>query len=102
MYFAMNRFQITAGREAEFEETWRRRTSYLHEVPGFVEFHLLRGETAEGRTTFVSHSRWESRDAFVAWTESEAFAKAHGSARSPEGVVAGPPRFEGYETVDLG
>jgi heme-degrading monooxygenase HmoA len=99
MYIATNRFRVNAGREEVFEEIWRKRDSYLHEVPGFRSFHLLRGETNEGTTLFVSHSTWESREAFVAWTESEAFRKAHSDARSPQGTLAGHPVFEGFEVV---
>ena len=101
MYVAMNRFPIAAGREEEFEEVWRRRESHLDEVEGFLRFHLLRGEPHEGRTVFISRSEWVNRDAFVAWTQSEAFTKAHRQARSPEGVVLGHPQFEGYEVVKL-
>ena len=101
MYIAMNRFRVSRGREEEFEETWRNRDSYLDEVEGFHDFQLLRGEAGEDATLFVSHSVWESRDAFRAWTESEAFAKAHRQARMPEGVLLGHPHFEGYEIVDV-
>jgi heme-degrading monooxygenase HmoA len=99
MYIAMNRFRVNEGREEIFEEIWRQRDSYLHEVPGFKTFHLLRGETKDGITTFLSHSTWESRAAFVDWTESEAFRKAHGDARSPQGTLAGHPVFEVFEVV---
>jgi heme-degrading monooxygenase HmoA len=99
MYIAMNRFRVNQGHEGVFEEIWRKRETYLHEVPGFQSFHLLRGETRDGITTFVSHSTWDSREAFVAWTESEAFRRAHGDARSPQGTLAGHPVFEGYEVV---
>src|SRR5205814_3196571 len=76
MYIAMNRFRVNAGFEDGFEEMWRRRDSYLDQVPGFKAFRLLRGETVDGTTLFVSHSTWESRAAFAAWTESEAFRQA--------------------------
>ena len=99
MFIAMNRFRIAAGRETDFETLWRERESYLDEVPGFREFHLLRGATDEGITLYASHSVWDDEKAFVAWTESEAFRKAHATARSPEGTLAGPPRFEGFEVV---
>jgi len=99
MYIAMNRFQVTAGREAEFEEIWTSRETYLDEVPGFKEFHLLRGGSADGITTYLSHSVWASREAFEAWTKSEAFRKGHAGARSGRGVIAGHPVFEGYEVV---
>ena len=101
MYIAMNRFRVSRGREEEFVEIWRNRDSYLDDVEGIKDFQLLRGEAEEDATVFVSHSLWDSREAFRAWTESDAFAKAHRQARMPEGVLLGHPQFEGYEIVDL-
>ena len=99
MFIAMNRFRIASGFEEGFEEVWRQRDSYLDEVPGFKQFQLLRGPTEEGLTLYVSHSLWASREAFEAWTRSEAFRKAHSRAGSPEGVVAGHPKLEAFEVV---
>ena len=99
MYIAMNRFRVNAGFEEGFERRWQERDSYLSEVPGFRTFHLLRGETKEEITTYLSHSTWDSRDAFAAWTRSDSFRKAHGDSRSPDGTLAGHPVFEGYEVV---
>ena len=99
MFIAMNRFRIAVGREEVFEEMWRSRESHLDEVDGFREFHLLRGPTDEEATLFASHSIWDSREAFEAWTESEAFRKAHAQARAPEGTYLEHPRFEGFEVV---
>jgi heme-degrading monooxygenase HmoA len=99
MFIAMNRFRIARGREEEFIDMWRRRESYLDEVPGFKEFHMLRGPSEEDHTLFVSHSIWESREKFEAWTRSEAFRKAHAQAGAGKGVYLGPPRFEGFEPV---
>jgi heme-degrading monooxygenase HmoA len=99
MYIAMNRFRIARGFEDGFEEVWRRRESYLDDVPGFREFHLLRGPSSEVETLYASHSVWDHRQAFVAWTESEAFRKAHGQAKAPEGTYLAHPEFEGFEVV---
>ncbi len=99
MYIAMNRFQIAIGRERDFENLWRQRESSLDEVEGFLEFHLLRGPTDENATLFASHTVWNSRGAFEAWTNSEAFRKAHAQARAPEGTYLGHPVFEGFEVV---
>jgi heme-degrading monooxygenase HmoA len=99
MFIAMNRFRIAPGREEIFEQIWRQRESYLDEVPGFREFHLLRGPSDEEATLYASHSVWESRKAFEAWTESESFRKSHAQARTPTGTTLGHPRFEGFEIV---
>ncbi len=99
MFIAMNRFKIAPGREGEFIEIWKKRESYLDEVPGFREFHLLQGPSMEEYTLFASHSVWESAAAFEAWTHSEAFRKAHANAGTAKGVYLGPPHFEGFEAV---
>lgn len=99
MYIATNRFQVALGRESVFEELWQKRESYLDEVAGFRGFHLLRGPSNDESTLFVSHSTWDSSAAFVAWTESEAFRKAHSQAHSPKGTLLGHPQFEGFEVV---
>lgn len=99
MFIAMNRFRIARGFEAGFEEVWRERESYLEDVPGFREFHLLRGSSGEEETLYASHTVWDSRAAFVAWTESEAFQRAHGQAKAPQGTYLAHPEFEGFEVV---
>ena len=99
MYIAMNRFSIAIGREAEFEEIWRNRESHLDGVPGFREFHLLRGPEQEGAILFASHTVWDSQESFEAWTNSEAFRNAHASAHPPKGMHLSHPQFEGFEVV---
>ena len=101
MFIAMNRFKIHKGSENAFEEVWRSRDTYLDEVPGFVEFQLLRGPELEdeGVTLYASHTVWKDRASFEAWTRSDAFRKAHASAGDNRGLYAGHPQFEGFEAV---
>jgi heme-degrading monooxygenase HmoA len=99
MFVAMNRFKIAAGKEADFIQIWRDRDSHLDAVPGFQSFNLLRGPGNEEFTLFASHSTWASREAFEAWTKSEAFRQAHANAGTSKGIYLGPPQFEGFETV---
>jgi heme-degrading monooxygenase HmoA len=95
MFIAMNNFKIAPGREADFEQQWRSRESYLAGVPGFVEFALLKGDEPG---VYASHTVWESRQAFEEWTRSESFVKAHRQG-SVQGVIAGPPHLALYEAV---
>ena len=99
MFIAMNRFRIAPGFEDSFVQMWRERDSRLQSVPGFRQFNLLRGESRPEAAIFVSHSTGESRQAFLDWTESDAFKQAHAKARAPEGTYLGPPQFEGYEVA---
>lgn len=99
MFIAMNRFQVKPGEEDAFETVWKNRDSFLEDVPGFVEFNLLRGPTDETCTLYATHTVWESRDAFEAWTKSEAFRKAHAGAGGHKDLYAGPPRLELFGSV---
>jgi heme-degrading monooxygenase HmoA len=99
MYIAMNRFKVAKGSEEKFEAIWRNRDRRLSEVPGFVEFHLLKGPQHDDHTLFASHTVWRSHDDFVAWTKSQHFRDAHASAGDHKALYLGPPQFEGFEVV---
>lgn len=96
MFIAMNNFKVAKGKEREFEEIWKNRETYLSGVPGFVRFALLRGD---GEGEYISHSTWESRDAFVKWTQSDAFVQGHRQGGSLMGVLEAPPAVKTYEAV---
>src|ERR1700735_2303384 len=97
MFIAMNRFRVAKGSEAAFEQVWMSRDRHLDKVPGFVEFHLLRGPEAEDHTLYASHTVWENRAVFEAWTKSEAFRAAHSRAGDNKPLYLDHPQFEGFE-----
>ena len=99
MFIAMNRFKIAQGFEEGFERVWKERDSYLSEAPGFKSFALLKGPSKDDHVLYASHSVWESREAFEAWTESQNFRKAHAQASAPKGTYLGHPELELFERV---
>jgi heme-degrading monooxygenase HmoA len=96
MYIAMNQFNVVPEREADFERIWKERESFLAQVPGFVQFALLRGDHVG---EYVSHSMWQDKDAFLAWTQSEAFVKGHRQGESLQTILAGPPKLATFQAV---
>jgi len=99
MYIAMNRFKVIKGREEEFEQRWLGREIYLDQLPGFVEFHLLRGPERDDHTLYSSHTVWSSKEAFTAWTQSEQFRAAHRNAGENKPLQLSHPEFEGFEAI---
>jgi heme-degrading monooxygenase HmoA len=99
MYIAMNRFKVKKGSEQAFENVWLTRETYLDRMPGFVEFHLLKGPEAEDHTLYSSHTVWQSKSAFEAWTNSEEFRKSHARANNSNSglLFLEHPTFEGFE-----
>jgi len=101
MYIAMNRFRIKKGSEAEFEQGWATRQSRLKEVPGFIEFQLLRRDRPEEEdiTLFASYALWQSKEHFLDWTKSDHFRDAHKNAGERRALFDGPPQLEAFDVV---
>ena len=99
MYIAMNRFRVAKGSEADFEAVWLGRDSHLGGVPGFVEFHLLKGPEREDHVLYASHTIWRSHADFEAWTRSQAFRDAHREAGGRKPLYLDHPQFEGFEVI---
>jgi heme-degrading monooxygenase HmoA len=94
MYIAMNRFKVALGSEVDFEHMWMSRESHLHSVPGFVEFHLLKGPQRSDHVLYASHSIWEDHAAFEAWTQVGRIPGRAQPGWQPErqsAVLYGPP-----------
>ena len=90
---------MTKEGASAFENVWLSRDSHLEKVPGFIEFRLLRGPERDDHVLYASHTMWASRDAFLAWTQSEHFRAAHRNAGDNKPLYLGPPEFEGFETI---
>jgi heme-degrading monooxygenase HmoA len=99
MFIAMNRFKVRKGAEHDFEQVWLTRDSHLKDVPGFVAFHLLKGPERDDHVLYASHSLWRSEAAFLDWTRSEAFRKAHGGTGANKPLYLGHPEFEGFTVL---
>ncbi|CAH0299347.1 antibiotic biosynthesis monooxygenase [Roseomonas sp. CECT 9278] len=104
MFVASNRFRVIPSEAERFEQTWLTRETRLHEVDGFVAFHLLKGPQAEDHVLYASTTFWASKEAFEAWTRSDQFRRAHANAgavgpSAPRPTMAGPSQFEAFEVL---
>jgi heme-degrading monooxygenase HmoA len=97
----MNNFQVSADQAELFEERWRKRRSFLQDVPGFEHFQLLRSDEQEGLIHYVSHSTWASKDAFIDWTHSDSFVQANRGEPIPQCMLQGHPQLACFEVVDI-
>ena len=71
----INAVTVPEGLGSELERRFSDRGHMVEGVPGFLGFELLR-PTDEGDRYFV-YSKWESEEAFEAWTNSKEFKDAH-------------------------
>ena len=100
MYLAMNRFTVRTENAEAFEALWLGRDSRLKELPGFVEFHMLKGPVAkDGTILYSSHTVWETEAHFLDWTRSDAFRASHKDAGTTAKLHEGSPVFEGFTAI---
>ena len=90
----INAVTVPDGLGVELERRFAARSDMVENVPGFLGFELLR-PSDDGDRYFV-YSRWESEDAFEAWTESDEFKAAHDRVpgREPVGTHNETLNFE--------
>lgn len=99
-FVASNRFGIKPGFERDFEDMWAARDSSLADLPGFVNFQLLRrlGDVEDGNT-YVSYTTWKSVQAFNNWRNSDNFKRSHSSTRGDkESPYAKMPKVVTFQT----
>jgi heme-degrading monooxygenase HmoA len=60
---------------------------------------LFKGPGSEAHMLYATHTVWDSRAAFEAWTRSESFRAAHHRAGEHKPRYLGHPQFEGFEIL---
>jgi len=99
MFVTMNRFTIDPDHWENFEDRFKQRAGLVDGEPGFIRNAVLRPAEGNGRAHIVM-TLWESRDAFLAWTKSESFKKAHAKAgQTPKEWFVAPTKLEMFEAV---
>jgi heme-degrading monooxygenase HmoA len=86
-FVAINVLTVPAERREVLEQRFAARAREVDRTPGFQAFELLRPVAGEDR--YLVYTRWDSQEAFTAWTESQAFASGHAHQRSDGPAAAG-------------
>ena len=94
MYTVMNVVHVHEERREAFERTFRERESHVHKADGFAGFELLRRDR-DGE--YVVLSRWETKEAFREWVNSDLFKMSH---RHAEGQLAHSSEVRNYDVSD--
>ena len=98
MITVMNRIPVKAEYAEAFEARFRDRARQVDGMPGFVRNEVLR-PTTPGQP-YVVLTYWDSREAFEAWTASDAFREGHARGGSlPREAFAGQSELEVHEVL---
>lgn len=86
-FVAINVLTVPAERREVLEQRFASRAGEVDHTPGFQAFELLR--PVEGEDRYLVYTRWDSQEAFRAWTESQAFGRGHAQQRTDGPAATG-------------
>jgi heme-degrading monooxygenase HmoA len=92
----INAIEVPEGAGPELEKRFANRLHAVDNQPGFLGFELLRPVSGDKR--YFVYTKWESEEAFKAWSEGPA-VEAHSGARARP-VASGSDLLE-FEVVPL-
>jgi heme oxygenase (mycobilin-producing) len=90
----INAIEVPEGAGPELERRFAARQGAVERAPGFLGFELLR--PVAGETRYFVYTRWDSEEAFQAWSEGSG-KRAHAGERA-EPVASGASLLE-FEVV---
>jgi heme-degrading monooxygenase HmoA len=90
----INAIEVPDGAGPELERRFAARQGAVENAPGFVSFELLR--PVKGDNRYFVYTKWESEEAFQAWSSGSA-REAHAGERSRP-VASGASLLE-FEVV---
>ena len=88
-----NRLPVKEGRADEVVERFSGSRGDVQDCPGFVSMEVLR---SQDETEVLVITRWQSREDFDAWVQSDSFRAAHRGSGDSE-FLSGHPEMGSYE-----
>ena len=95
MIAIMNSLPVKEGAADEVVERFAGSRGHVQDFPGFHSMEVLK--SAEEDEVLVV-TRWQDREAFDKWVQSEEFAKAHARGGTA-GLLRGHPKMSSYEVA---
>jgi heme oxygenase (mycobilin-producing) len=86
-FVAINVLQVPPAMGQTLEQRFASRAGEVERMEGFQSFELLR--PVEGQDAYLVYTRWDTEEAFRAWTESPAFQHGHSRTQSDGPAASG-------------
>lgn len=96
-FVAINVLTVPPERREMLEQRFARRAGEVDKTPGFQAFELLRPVAGEDR--YFVYTRWDSQEAFQAWTQSQAFEHGH-AQHNTQGPAASGSELLTFEVAE--
>jgi heme-degrading monooxygenase HmoA len=95
MIAVINSLPVKEGMANQVVEQFANNRGHVQHFPGFVSMEVLR---SEGADEVLVITRWQDKDAFDSWVNSDEFNAAHGRGGGSE-LLRGHPQMSTYEVA---
>lgn len=96
-FVAVNVLMVPPAMRETLEQRFAQRAGEVDRMDGFQAFELLR--PVDGQDNYLVYTRWDSREAFEAWTASAAFGKGH-AQHAADGPAATGSQLWTFEVAE--
>ena len=98
MYVVMNELHVPKEGKEEMIRRFEKSAVNMEKVPGCLEYLFLNHVNEDGKQVVLT--KWESKEAFQAWVESDSFKRAHQEKRESKSKgPAASSELNSYEVV---
>lgn len=87
MYVVMNELHVPKEAKETMIQRFEKSVEHMKEVDGLIEYLFLNNEKEDGK--LVVFTKWESKEAYQNWVESDAFKNAHKQKRESKEQTPG-------------
>ena len=96
-YVVINVLTVPSAMREELERRFGARAGEVEQMDGFQEFELLR--PVEGTDRYLVYTRWNAREDFERWQNSQSFGRGHAQA-SERGPAASGSEVWQFEIAE--
>ena len=87
MFVAINVLNVPPQMRETLEQRFAARAGEVDKMEGFQAFELLR--PVEGQDSYLVYTRWDTKEHFQAWLDSQAFSQGHAQHASGGPAASG-------------
>lgn len=91
-YVVINAITVPPENREEIEKRFANRAGQVSSAEGFEYFEFLRPANEEAGDKYFVYTRWETKEAFEGWMNSQAFQRGHAQSNAEAKEGAPPPQ----------
>ena len=95
MFYRIGKIKCKPGKSNDVISYFKSKEDFFSETKGIISLSYFKS----GQDEVSGIAIWESKEAFIDWTKSDAFKLAHKNAGAHKDLYLGPPNLETFDQI---